>query len=253
MYEITELRDVEIEVPNETVNADGQKVVTYTKDKSKKPVKFFLAKPTRAQKDDADLFYGAEYGHAVQKGMIPFALLQKRFINDDGILPEKDKERATALIFELTEKESEYQRLKLVKEDNVSDEDKAKEKEIVSRLKGIREELQKIQSHENSLYNNTPEIWARNKAIIWYLLHLSWMEEDGKDIELFPGKSYKEKLESYDLLDDKNDQFITKGVTQLLLAISIFYSTGVSTQDALATIVNDITKDVDKVEPETKP
>jgi len=60
---------------------------------------------------------------------------------------------------------------------------------------------------EDSLYEETAESRARNKVILWWMLHLAHAEQDGKDVEFFGSGDFDAKLKRYDDIDEGEDLF----------------------------------------------
>lgn len=231
----------EVDQKTENVNEAGEKTITITKVKQEVPHKFCFVKPGKALRDESELFYGVEYGKAIQKGMIPAALLQKRFENDNGILSEKTKDSIKNTIEKIINNDKTVKELK--EKTDKTEEDNTKIKELESINKSLTKELQDIQSRQSSLYDNTPEVYARNKTGIWFMLFLSYKEDNtGKLTPLFPGETYEEKVKAFDSLDDSEDVFLNSAVSKFLSIASVYYGTGLSSQveiDDFLTRIND--------------
>ena len=60
---------------------------------------------------------------------------------------------------------------------------------------------------EDSLYEETAESRARNKVILWWMLHLAYSEEGEKETEFFGKGSFEDRLERYDEIDEGEEFF----------------------------------------------
>ena len=55
---------------------------------------------------------------------------------------------------------------------------------------------------EDGLYEETAESRARNKVILWWMLHLAYSEEGEKETPFFGTGSFEERLDRYDEIDE---------------------------------------------------
>jgi len=58
---------------------------------------------------------------------------------------------------------------------------------------------------EDGLYEETAESRARNKVILWWMLHLAYSEKDGTETPFFGTGSFDERLDKYDEIDEGED------------------------------------------------
>ena len=220
-FEETEIREVDEQT--EEVAADGSKTIKQFK--VSKPVlrKFCLIRPNRATRESADLYQRAQYGIAVKAGMIPMALLAKRFENDDGVLSDAQKDELNKAWLDLGEKEREYQKAHLVEEGARSEEDKRAIQLLEIEIRELNERIRFLTRSADGLYQNTPEMWARNKAIGWYVLFLSYEDVNGKLIPFFGDGDLKARQEVYDKLDQSDNEFDLKIASRFLFATSVYF------------------------------
>ena len=62
-------------------------------------------------------------------------------------------------------------------------------------MKPARRALRDLQLKEDGLYEETAESRARNKVILWWMLHLAYSEKDGTETPFFGAGSFDERLE----------------------------------------------------------
>ena len=209
LYEFAVNNEKEVEQVEVTNDAQGNEVKTTKKVKKVVPTKFKIQKPTRRQFDDAELFYGIKLSEGIKAGLLTKALLAKRYQNDGGSMSEPEKQKYTKLYVDLYSKETEFQKVSLNLE-NISPEDKtAKVASVLAELTEIRQQLQNLEFSQISLFDQTAENRARNQCIMWWVLNLSYMfdEKTNDFVPVFQGKTFDEKLEYYDSLEESENLF----------------------------------------------
>lgn len=233
LYEFTVKEEKEIEQVETSQDEQGNEIKTTKKIKKVVPTKFKIQKPTRKLFDDAELFYGVKMSEGIKAGLLTKALLAKRYQNDGGAMSEPEKEKYSKLYIELYNKETEFQKVSLNLE-NISPEDKAaKIAKLIVELTEIRQELQTVEFSQISLFDQTAENRARNQCIMWWVLHLAHIfDEKINDFSpLFNGKTFEEKLENYDLLEEQDTPFWNEVFKKFAYFISFWYMGKVSTQE----------------------
>src|SRR5438105_14564257 len=121
LHEFTVNKTVEVEETELTKDESGQEIKVTKKVSKLMPQKFFLAKPSSSQVDDADLFFGVTLSEGIKAGLLTRSLIAKRFDNDGGVLSEPDKQKIETLYASLIEKEKEHKQLSLT--NNTTEED----------------------------------------------------------------------------------------------------------------------------------
>lgn len=239
LFRFEEIQNVEQDHQTEEIDAAGTKTIQIKKINTPVVRKFCLVRPNRALREDADLHTRAEYGKAVKAGMIPMALLTKRFSNDDGTLSDTQKQEYSDTYTLLLEKEKDYQKAHITEEKDRTEEDKAQIASIEKEIRELNEKLQFLSKSQNGLYDNTPEMWARNKAIAYYTLFLGFEDKDGKLIPFFGEGDYKAKLAKYDSFEELDDEFIIRVAGRLMFATAIYYAGLASKQEEFEKVEKD--------------
>ncbi len=193
---------------------------------SKVERKFFIAKPTRVLREKAEFFSQVKHSEAIKGGILPAALVAKRLLNDDGVLSEKEKEEFDKTYSDLFDAEIEMQKLLLITNDKQTEETKKQQQEVRTKVMTLREKLQKFQLAQSSLYNNTAEIYARNKTIFWWVLQLSYEDVNGQETPFFGPGDYEKKLTKADEIEETNDPFEMKVVQDFIYYLTIWYVSG---------------------------
>lgn len=231
LYTFSLPKELEIDKKEDSTNEKGEKVTITKKVKEKIDQKFFVKRPTRSLRDEAELFYGAKNGEAITAGLIPHALLAKRFENDNGTLSKHQIQALNDLWIQIRDNQGILTKLRLIDEKSRTEEDKKKIKELDDENFDILKQIQEFRNQQYNLFDNTPEVYARNKTIFFWFLNLAYKEVDGKEFPYFGEGNFDSKLNEYDILEEKNDEFENTVMKKFLFAVSIWYSNGNLTQE----------------------
>lgn len=186
--------------------------------------KFFIRKPSRQMNDDANLFYGVKVAEGIRANMLTVAQLDKRNVNDGGVLSETDKSRQDELTKEIVGLEDKYKVLYAKKEEDRTELEKAELETIKEKLTKARFEYNTIESYRNAAYDNTAEARARNHTLTWWLLNLSFEEIEGKFVPFFGEGSYESKLTKYDSIIEEENETSIKIILKFLTYVSLWHS-----------------------------
>jgi hypothetical protein len=211
LYEFTlkKKEQVEKEVPD--VNKDGEEITAKKTVEEEVEKKFFLRRPTRAMLDEGELYYGVELGKAIRAGMITRPLLHKRYTNDGGIMNELQQKAFDEITKELREIYDEKKR---------TNAQKKKHKELEDKAKPYLETMRRYNMAEESIFEDTAESRARNKAILWWVLFMSYNDDE---TPFFNKGELEDRIEKYDEIDEGQDPFLTSVVGEFTYNISLWY------------------------------
>lgn len=213
----TEVEEVEI-----TKNEKGEEIKVIKKVKKELPFKFKILKPNRKLHEQAELVYAIKLSECVKAGLLTKPLLSKRYQNDGGAMSDPEKAEYTKLYLELFKLESDYERLLL--KDNKTDEEHKLMESTLFDLANARRQIQQIEYNQSSLFDQTAENKARNHVIMWWILNLSFIEDqEGKVDPLFGVGSFEEKLSKYDEIEENGDEFNLKAIRKLTYLLSFWY------------------------------
>ena len=207
IYEFTVNKEEEVTEDSVEKKKDGTEVTTSKKVKKEIPHKFFLRRPTRAMTDEAELYYGVRLAEGIKAGLLTRALLEKRFENDGGTRSDDENEQYKKIIEKLQGFHKEQSKILDIDEKKRTPTQKKRLKELDSEIKPTRRALRDLQLVEDSLYEETAESRARNKVILWWMLHLAYTEEGEKENEFFGTGDFDKKIERYDEIDEGEDFF----------------------------------------------
>lgn len=144
---------------------------------------------SRRERENFEVVYNAEYGKALAKGLAPHSTLRKSAIDAGGLLAKQDIERADELYRAVIEKSNEKQLKILNGETDFS--------EIDDEIQKLWEEYQEYEKPATLLYFRSAEFEAEKNAITWAVLNFTFVESNGKDVELFPGGTDGSRLDYY--------------------------------------------------------
>ena len=255
MKKLFEFEIVKEEMVKETVdsqNEQGEKIQISKDVKKGVPHKFFIKKPTRGLFDEAELFYAVKLSEGIRAGLLTRALLAKRYENDGGPLSESEIKKFGDLYAEYFEKSEKIQELESKKDKTAQDNTE------IENLKSDQEDdrlnLQKFEMNQSSLYDQTAEVRARNKTILWWILNLAYLVNDkSEDRPVFKGTSFEEKLNDYDENLESEDPFKGNVIQKFTYFISYWYVGKTVTTEDFKRIAKDLSGEVEvKVKAETE-
>lgn len=229
LYTFALNKEIEVEEPRLSKNEKGEEIKILEKIKKQESHTYFIIKPTRSLMEGAEIFFASVVSKCISQGILSVSLLQKRVLNDGGVLSEEQKKLYDELYDKLFEKQSVHKNL--LAKTEPTEEDKIDTEKAFKEIVDTLTEIQNLQTQTgNSLYQNTAENIARNRCAVFWTLNLSYKEENGKETPVFPGKTYEEKLISYDKLEEAGDDFDTQLINKLFLVTSLWYLGKAETQ-----------------------
>jgi hypothetical protein len=217
LYETTVEKQVEEKV-TDIREENGQKVEITRTVKKSKPIKLAILKPGRRLYEGADIFYAKQIADFIRAGLLPYSLVAKRYANDGGALSEPEKVRLMKLKDEVSELEAKFFTL-IEQADKTDDRNK-----LLTQINKINEEITTIQNAYADIFDNTAEIKARNKAIEWWALHLSYINEGEGYKPIFSDGTYDEKIDKYDELSEQESAFTDECIRKLSYLISFWFA-----------------------------
>ena len=256
LYKFSINKEVEKEESTTSKNSKGEDVTVTKTVTSEEPVYFGIRKPTRKMFDGGELFYGVTLSQGIKSGLLTKAQLSKRYDNDGGVLSEPDKEKYAQLYLELFELENELQRAQLNLEKASESKKKEELSSIIERMNETRMQVQEFESAQSNIFDQTAENRARNKTIMWWVLHLAHTtDEKGEAISPFFGEGeYDERLENYDLKEEDGDLHIIEAMRKFAYFISYWYNGQANSEEEFANIDKALNEEEseEEVEEDTK-
>ena len=197
--------------------------VTTTKTVTKEiPHDIIIYSPSRRQTEEADMEFSIEMSKCIKKGVLTKAMLAKKYSDIGGLLSEEDSNSLMRLYRELAETQESLARLLSKKEK--SEAEKNKESELTDKFAETRKQIVDLETSYQNVFNHTADTKAQNKTILWYLLNLSFVQEEDSDpVALFPGDTLEEKEDAYYEKDENGDEIFDLAKDKLMTFISFWY------------------------------
>ncbi len=208
LYSFPIKRKVKQKISVQKENAKGDIVESFKTKTKTVSNRVIFAKPSYAEIENAEFFYGQQYNDFINAGYLTRFLLNNKIGNSGGASSKLGSEvinKAFVDNMEAAKVIEFYEGQKDLDEDQERKLKEAKET-FVETQKTVTdfEEFYRIQ------YNQTAEAKAEQKLIEWFIFNFSFYEEtmnDSKEIfPLFVGEDFKEKREHYlQLCEDEED------------------------------------------------
>ena len=208
----------------------------------KVPYEIILKEPGRRQLEEADMEYSIEISRCVKKGVLTKAMLAKKYSDTGGILTEKDADRLVDLYGDLSELEGEAAKMGIKTAGNLKEKKMSeKAKTLHGRLALIRRDIVNLEASYQSLFNHTADVKAQNRVILWYVLNLAYLQQEGQEPKLlFEGADFEEKIDGYYKKDEEDDKLFRLVQSKLAALVSYWYFSSNPTKEELDTLIQDI-------------
>ena len=118
-----------------------------------------------------DLIWGVNQ-YSLEKKNIYYHLTYEEYVREINLY-ELDKEEYTKLYVSLFDIQTQFQKLSLKEEASRTEEERSNYKNLLREISKNKEKLQDYEFAQASLFDQTAENRARNKTILWWILHLS--------------------------------------------------------------------------------
>jgi hypothetical protein len=231
IYEFTVNKEETVKEQDIETKKDGTEVTTSKDVKKQIPYKFFLRRPTRAMTDEAELYYGVKLAEGIKAGLLTRALLEKRFENDGGTRSDEENKEYEKILESLKVLHVEQSKIIQINEKKRNATQKKRLKEIEKEMHPARRALRDLQLVEDGLYEETAESRARNKVILWWMLHLGYRDDKGVESPFFGDGGFKDKLEAYDEIDESDDTFEIIVARKIAYYVSFWFVGRPNTQE----------------------
>ena len=206
LYSFTVDKEIEKEVKSTTVNKKTKEETTVTKKvKEKTPITVKIKKPTRRDLEEAELEFSVEMSKCVKKGILTKAMLAKKYSDSGGLMSEDDAKSLVDSYKHIFDLQNEYARLEIIQ--NKTDKQIERVTEMSTELAKVRRQIVELESNYQSLFDHTADVKAQNRLILWYVVMLTYIQEEADDVEvpLFGKGDFDERLEKYYEKEESED------------------------------------------------
>jgi hypothetical protein len=223
LYSFTANQETMVEETEISKNEQGDEVKTIKKVKKEIPLDFAIKKPNRVMFEDAELFYGIRLSESIKLGLLPKALIVKRFENDGGALSSGEEKRVKELFEELARIQKEMFSIQIKGEGALTEIDQSNARLYTEKINNIRRELVEIERVKSEIFEQTAENRARNKTIMWWVLNLAHRKQGDKYVPFFDGETFDEKIKKYDEIEESDNEFLKKILVRFAYLITFWY------------------------------
>jgi hypothetical protein len=256
-FSINVEKEVEEQVEKKTKrkNKETGKMETVTSQdtvtvKKEVPFTILVRRPTRSQLEDGDMFYSLELNKFIKMGMLTKAMLAKQYGNQGGLWTEKEQQLYKDLMYKMHLKQLDIQQLSILSDNGkLSTRQKNKLNVYIRELTDIKKELTEYEMIQNSLFDHTADVKARNRTIMWYILHTSrFFEGDAEEPvieEMFEGTSFEERWESYQDKEESEDEIYMRCIDKISSVLTVWYISGIQEKDGIEEFMEEMKKQQD--------
>lgn len=187
----------EFSIDSEVKNAQGQS--------EKQSKKFAILKPNRRIREEGELFFASETSRFAKAGVLPKAAWNTIISSGGGTLSEQDREEWGKLMIEYRDKSFDLQSILIKTNGKRNEDEQAYFDKLTQDLDEITRKMQAFESSQMDIFENTAEAKARNRTILWWVTVLGHKLVGEKFIPIFDGKTFEERLDQYDELDESDE------------------------------------------------
>lgn len=219
---------IEVEKEVKTVEA-GIETTVRTKEKESKKVKILIKKPSRRQREEADLEYSRFFFKMQEAGLLTKQQVAKKYNDKGGDLSAPEVDLYVELQNKLTKYTLDAQRY-LAKGDSVSDEERRLGEEALTGITIVKRQIIDFETQRGEIFNHTADNKAFYRLLNWFTVFLSCKEEDGKIVELFSGSDFEARLDDYEAKVDAEDPVVIAAKDKLSAYIAYWFTSGAKTK-----------------------
>jgi len=245
-FKINKFAEIEEEKTETVTNESGETVTRTYKEKVKKeiPVEIQINQPSRKQIQEADMEFSIEMSRCIRSGILTKAMLLNKYNDTGGLISEADAKVMVTAADEIRELQAKLVTLNLKPESERDQEEKNKIDTLTSQILQKRKTLIEKETSYITLFNHTADIKAQNRAILWYVLNLTYFKDSSKknaDFEpLFPGKSFEAKEGAMHDYEESSNEIYEKCYSKLASIISYWFFTSNIDAEEFDRIINEI-------------
>lgn len=245
-FTINKIAEIEEEKSEVVTNEQGESVTRTYKEKIKKevPVEILINQPSRKQIQEADMEFSIEMSKCIRNGILTKAMLLNKYNDTGGLISEADAKIMINSADEIRELQAKITILNLKPESERDEDEKKRIDDINSEILKKRKTLIEKETSYITLFNHTADIKAQNRAILWYVLNLTFFKDSSKknaEFEpLFAGKSFEAKELSMHEYEENENEIYAKCYSKLASIISYWFFTSAVDKEEFDRIIGEI-------------
>jgi len=244
-FKITRVAEIEEEKVEKVKNEAGEETTRSYKEKvSKKiPVEIKINQPSRRQMQEADMEFSVEMSRCIRSGILTKAMLLNKYSDTGGLISESDAKTMVSAADELRDLQAELTILNLKPESERTEKEKEKINNLTYSILAKRKTLMEKETSYITLFNHTADIKAQNKAILWYILNLTFYKDETVSSEfqpLFPGKNFEQREAVMFDYEDSENEIYNKCYSKLASIVSHWFFTSNIDSEEFDRIIQEI-------------
>lgn len=221
-----EVEKVEIKTEKDE-NGNEEEIELKKKVNKKVAVEIAIKKPSRKEIEDAETEYAIKMSECIKKGILTKAMLAKKYSDTGGALSEEDAKKLLSLYKDISDIEKEIAKMSISGIDKSKKKTKEKIQEYEESLSEKRREIFELENDYQSLFNHTADVKARNHAMLWYIINLSYYKSEELGVteykNLFEGNTFEEKAKDFYEKDENGFDIYEMSGAKISAAISYWY------------------------------
>lgn len=175
-----------------------------------------ILKPSRKLRDEKELYYLKTVNCLIKEGIMPQAAYAQKVHGNADVTTDEKRSIVGRLIQDLRETHEELNKIKVIPEEEKTEQDRQKELDLNVKLGVIDADLQEYQAIKQQEFSNTAEGVALDKTHTWLAAHLSYKNDN----PLFPGNTLDEKLDYAETIEDESELNAIARLRILVMAYS---------------------------------
>tara|TARA_Y100001938_G_C8075936_1_gene426085 strand:+ start:1330 stop:2115 length:786 start_codon:yes stop_codon:yes gene_type:complete len=236
-----------------------------SKSKKKNKTKIVVVKPTVAESENGEFFYGQKFNEFINAGFLTKAMLAKKMGNLGGMASKEDSDRLQTLLLENVEAARIVQFYGEAKK--LDKEQKEKLKNAQEDFVTTQKQIYEYQELMRDQYSQTADAKAEQRLIEWFVFNFSFYEDeiDGNKglFPIFQGETFDDKREFYlSISEDKlgsndSDTLKAKEIFEasfetLIRVVSVWFNKMGTDQESVDKALQDLFEEEEKEEKEEK-
>lgn len=245
-FTINKIAEIEEEKTETVKNEAGEETTRTYKEKIKKevPVEILINQPSRKQMQEADMEFSVEMSRCIRSGILTKAMLLNKYSDTGGLISDTDAKLMVTSADEIRDLQAKLTILNLKPESERDEEEKAKIEKLTSEILQRRKTLMEKETSYITLFNHTADIKAQNRAILWYVLNLTFFKDSSKknpDFEaLFPGKTFEQKEAVMFDYEEEQNEIYEKCYSKIASILSYWFFTSNTDKEEFDRIIGEI-------------
>jgi len=236
-------RDVTETVTKKRKNKESGKMEEVSVEETSKkpvPIRVIVKEPNRKDLEEADIEYSIEMSKCIKRGILTKAMLAKKYSDTGGLLTEEDAKVLTRRYSELGDLQNKYTRLNSKPKKEKSDEKKISD--LLGEMASKRRDIVDMETSYSSLFNHTADSKAQSKVILWYLVNLSYYQENESDdiLPFFNAEDSIDKIDQYYDIDENGHEVFDLVKDKLSAILSFWYFSANATKEDFDSLNEDI-------------